>query len=67
MRLPDATLVEAFADLVFQEGARWTVVDFKTDATIAGRAEPYRRQIALYVQGIAETTGEEARGVLLAI
>jgi ATP-dependent exoDNAse (exonuclease V) beta subunit len=67
--LADGTLVESVADLAFREpdAPGWTVVDFKTDAELAGRIDVYRRQVALYAQGIAEATGLPARAVLLRI
>ena len=49
------------------DGAVWTVVDFKTDVEIAGRTADYERQIDLYVRAVATATGEPARGVLLSV
>ena len=65
LRLEDGTLVECVADLAFRDGEEWVVVDVKTDAELADRAEAYRRQVALYVRGIAEATSRPARGHLL--
>jgi ATP-dependent exoDNAse (exonuclease V) beta subunit len=68
LKLDDGTLVEGFADVAFLEtepAPAWTVVDFKTDAEIAGRLEDYRRQVAIYARGVSEATGVPTRGVLL--
>jgi len=65
IRLEDGSLIEGVADLAFKEGEDWTVVDFKTDAEIAGRLDEYRAQLGLYVRGIRASTGHPANGVLL--
>jgi ATP-dependent helicase/nuclease subunit A len=61
-------IVEGVVDVAFLErGERapvWTVVDFKTDLELSGRIAEYRRQVALYVRGIAAATGMAARGIL---
>jgi hypothetical protein len=41
------------------------VVDFKTDADIAGRLDEYRVQLLLYLRAISRSAGIPARGVLL--
>ncbi|HKD70074.1 MAG TPA: UvrD-helicase domain-containing protein [Candidatus Binataceae bacterium] len=69
LHMPDGRLVEGIADLAFEEqtGAErcWTVVDFKTDAEISGHLATYRAQLDIYIEGIAQSTGVRARGVLL--
>jgi ATP-dependent exoDNAse (exonuclease V) beta subunit len=40
-------LIEGVIDLAFEEGPRWTLVDFKTDETFRSVA-PYQRQVGLY-------------------
>jgi ATP-dependent exoDNAse (exonuclease V) beta subunit len=60
-------LVEGVVDLAFREEGGWTVVDFKTDAEIAGRMARYETQVLLYVEAIRAATGEGARGVLLTV
>jgi ATP-dependent exoDNAse (exonuclease V) beta subunit len=67
LRLEDGTLIECVADLAFRDGEDWVVVDFKTDSDLEGRADAYRRQVALYVRGIAEATSRRARGHLLQV
>jgi ATP-dependent exoDNAse (exonuclease V) beta subunit len=65
VRLKDETLVECIADLAFREADEWVVVDFKTDAELGTQEQRYRRQVALYVRGIAEATSAKTRGHLL--
>jgi ATP-dependent exoDNAse (exonuclease V) beta subunit len=71
LRLDDGRLAEGVVDLAFREkgegGARWTVVDFKTDREISGRRAEYEAQVAVYAEAIARATGEAARGVLLVV
>lgn len=68
LRLEDGTILEGVVDLAFfEEGAGWTVVDFKTDVEIASRKDDYVRQIDAYARAIAAATGEPARGALLVV
>ncbi|HSV06236.1 MAG TPA: 3'-5' exonuclease, partial [Candidatus Binatus sp.] len=68
LRLDDGVIVEGVVDAAFlEDGAGWTIVDFKTDVEIAGRLEEYRRQVGLYARAIAQATGAPARGVLLRV
>jgi ATP-dependent exoDNAse (exonuclease V) beta subunit len=53
------------ADLVFEDGGRWTVVDYKTDEQLDGRV--YAAQLGVYVEGVRAATGQEVAGVLLAV
>jgi ATP-dependent exoDNAse (exonuclease V) beta subunit len=67
----ESLTVEGVVDLAFPErvgGAeRWVVVDFKTDADIAGRLDEYRVQLLLYLRAISQSTGVPARGVLMCV
>jgi ATP-dependent helicase/nuclease subunit A len=65
--LPDGMLIEGVVDLAFEDADGWTVVDYKTDRELAGGAERYRRQIALYARSIAQATGRPAAGVLVRV
>jgi ATP-dependent exoDNAse (exonuclease V) beta subunit len=69
IRLEDGTAVEGIADLAFAEitndGAVWTVVDFKTDVDVASRLDEYRAQIRFYVRAVRESTGRPASGAIL--
>ncbi|HYO82498.1 MAG TPA: UvrD-helicase domain-containing protein, partial [Bryobacteraceae bacterium] len=63
LRLADGTVVEGRADLVRDEGDRWTVIDYKTgqDRTRAVR------QVRLYAYILQQATGKPARGFVLEI
>ncbi len=67
----EGVTVEGVVDLAFPErtagDARWVVVDFKTDADIAGRLDEYRVQLLLYLRAISLSTGAPARGVLMCV
>jgi ATP-dependent exoDNAse (exonuclease V) beta subunit len=63
----DGVLIDGQADLAFDDGDEWVVVDFKTDAEIGDSEEAYRRQVALYVEALTKATGRPARGVLLRV
>jgi ATP-dependent exoDNAse (exonuclease V) beta subunit len=69
--LPNGAVIEGVIDLAFREpgdeGARWTVVDFKTDVELEGRRGKYETQVLLYVRAISEATGEPALGCLLSV
>ena len=69
IRLDDGTAVEGVADLAFAEngndGAVWTVVDFKTDVDVAPRLDEYRAQIMFYVRAVRESTGRPTTGAIL--
>jgi ATP-dependent exoDNAse (exonuclease V) beta subunit len=62
---PDGSLVEGVLDLAFEDDGGWTVVDFKTDAELAGALARYRRQVALYASMVARATARPARAILL--
>ena len=64
-RQPDGSLVEGVLDLAFEDGGVWTVVDFKTDAEIAGELSTYRRQVQLYASMVARATGMDVAPVLM--
>jgi ATP-dependent helicase/nuclease subunit A len=64
-RQPDGSLVEGVLDLAFEDGGVWTVVDFKTDAEIAGELATYRRQVQLYASIVARATGIDVAPVLM--
>lgn len=60
-------LVEGIPDLVFRTAPEepWTIVDFKTDLRIDMSQDPYRRQVAHYVEALQAATGHPAKGILL--
>ena len=55
-------VLEGVIDLVFREGGRWVVVDFKTDTgedpDFGERAGQYRVQVDLYARCWERLTGE---------
>jgi ATP-dependent exoDNAse (exonuclease V) beta subunit len=55
--------MEGKIDLLFREGDRWTLVDYKTD----GRAdvEKYRAQMQAYVEALRQVAGITVAEVLL--
>ena len=64
-READGALVEGVLDLAFEDAEGWTVVDFKTDAEIAGTLGRYRRQVGLYASIVGRATGRRVRAVLM--
>jgi len=70
LRLADGTIVEGVVDLAFcgaGDDRAWTVIDWKTDVELGERLPIYRRQVALYAEGIARATGDTVRAVLLRV
>ncbi|WP_438026504.1 UvrD-helicase domain-containing protein [Sorangium sp. So ce233] len=71
LRLADGTIAEGVVDLSFRESVGdvgiWTVVDFKTGSDAGTAHAAQEAQVRLYVQAIAEATGERARGVVLRV
>ncbi|MGH7780758.1 MAG: UvrD-helicase domain-containing protein [Candidatus Binataceae bacterium] len=67
--LDDGTTAEGIADLAFRSGsggvARWTIVEFKTDADLSRRLPEYRAQLAIYMRAVRAATGTPATGVIL--
>ena len=63
----DGVVVDGQADLLFDDGDRWLVVDFKTDVEITGSEAVYQRQVALYMDAAARATGQRVEGVLLRV
>ncbi|MGE0816439.1 MAG: UvrD-helicase domain-containing protein [Vicinamibacterales bacterium] len=63
----DDVVVDGQADLVWDDGDRLVVVDYKTDVAI-GPAEPsYRRQVALYADALSRAFGRDVDAVLLRV
>ncbi|MBI1735750.1 MAG: UvrD-helicase domain-containing protein [Candidatus Rokubacteria bacterium] len=67
MRQPDGTLLEGVLDIAWEDDDGWTVVDFKTDADLAGALPAYRRQVALYASVVGRTTGRVVRALLMRV
>ena len=60
------TLIEGVVDLAFEEGKRWTLVDFKTDEELT-RFSNYAMQIGLYGKAMQAATGQTTSVVLMRI
>ena len=60
-------LIEGVLDLAFDDGARTTVVDFKTDHELAAGESRYRAQLQQYVLAVARVTGRPAAGILFRV
>jgi ATP-dependent helicase/nuclease subunit A len=59
-------LIEGVVDLAFEEGDRWTLVDFKTDEEF--RVSPlYERQLALYASAVAAACAKPVSAFLVRI
>ncbi len=61
--MTDGGLMEGKIDLLFREGKRWTLVDYKTDAVT--RPELYRAQMDAYVAALERTAGVRVTETLL--
>ncbi len=64
---PDGSILEGVLDLAFEGDDGWTVVDWKTDAELAGSLARYRRQVAAYARIVARATGRPTRAVLMRV
>ena len=64
VKLDDGRLVEGRADLVYFDGLRWTVIDFKTGSAASKRN---REQLQLYALALGRATGQPVRAVLLEV
>ena len=67
LRAEGNRLMEGIIDLAFVEDQAWIVVDFKTDADVAGRRDQYQRQLQWYASALSRLTGLPARAYLLAV
>ena len=63
----DGVVVDGQADLLFDDGDHWLVVDFKTDVEITGSEAIYQRQVALYMDATQRVTGARVEGTLLRV
>ena len=66
-RLEDGSLVEGTADLAFDDGRGFVVIDFKTDRPLDEVREKYVRQVGWYVAALTRASGRPARGVVLLV
>jgi ATP-dependent exoDNAse (exonuclease V) beta subunit len=59
-------LIEGVIDLAFEEGRRWTLVDFKTDEEFRSAA-PYQRQLGLYALAVEHACSTAVEAFLVKI
>jgi ATP-dependent helicase/nuclease subunit A len=59
-------LIEGVIDLAFEEGGRWTLVDFKTDEEFRSAA-PYQRQLGLYALAVEQACSTSVAAFLVKI
>jgi ATP-dependent exoDNAse (exonuclease V) beta subunit len=52
--------------LVFREGSRWTIVDFKTHDDVL-QQDGYAAQLSIYSAAIEASTGQEVANILMRI
>ena len=60
------TLIEGVIDLAFDDGSRWTLVDFKTDEEFRSAA-PYQRQLGLYALAVEQACSTPVEAFLVRI
>jgi ATP-dependent helicase/nuclease subunit A len=60
------TLIEGVIDLAFEEGKRWTLVDFKTDEEFRSAAS-YQRQVGLYALAVEKALSTAVSAFLVKI
>jgi len=60
------TLIEGVIDPAFEEGTRWTLVDFKTDEEFRSAA-PYQRQLGLYALAVEHSCSTAVEAFLVKI
>ena len=58
---------EGVIDLAYFDGNSWTVVDFKTDASLGAKRKAYERQLQWYAHALHVIHGTPVRAVLLAL
>ncbi|MBP7776374.1 MAG: UvrD-helicase domain-containing protein [Acidobacteria bacterium] len=60
-------LVDGQADLAFDDGASWVVVDFKSDVAIASAEPGYRLQVAFYANAVSRAYDRPVEALLLRV
>jgi ATP-dependent exoDNAse (exonuclease V) beta subunit len=64
---PSGALIEGVIDLVFEDGSRSVIVDFKTDEEIRVGAEKYQRQVGIYATAVRASTGRIVSPILMRV
>jgi ATP-dependent exoDNAse (exonuclease V) beta subunit len=60
-------LLEGNIDLVFEESASWSIIDFKTDEELEVQLKRYERQVGLYAAAVGKTTQKRTDAYILRI
>jgi ATP-dependent exoDNAse (exonuclease V) beta subunit len=63
VRLEDGTLFDGRIDFAWSDGARWTVIDYKTDR----REKRNVAQVRVYAMALHRATGIPVRGIVLEV
>ena len=63
----DGVVVDGQADLVWDDGDRLVVIDYKTDVDLSPGEPSYRRQIGLYADALTKAYGRAVDAVLLRV
>ncbi len=66
-RMQGRRMLEGVIDLAFEENGTWHVIDFKTDAEIAGARKRYENQLSWYCFALARLNNAPVEAHLLAL
>jgi ATP-dependent helicase/nuclease subunit A len=67
LKLDNNRIMDGSIDLAFLEGETWHIVDFKTDAHVAGKRAQYERQLKWYAAALTRLTNLPSRCYLLCL
>ncbi|MBM3735478.1 MAG: ATP-dependent deoxyribonuclease subunit A [Acidobacteria bacterium] len=67
LHLDGGQVLEGQVDLAFFSGGVWQLVDFKTDADLAGGLTRYKTQVQWYAYAIGKLAGAPVRASLMAV
>ena len=63
----DGVVIDGQADLVWDDGDRLVLIDYKTDVDLSPGEPSYRRQVGLYADALAQAYGRDVEAVLLRV
>jgi ATP-dependent helicase/nuclease subunit A len=67
LKLEGNRVLEGVIDLAFEDAGKWHLVDFKTDADLAGSRARYERQLQWYALALARLNPEPVTAHLLSV
>ena len=67
LKLDHTRVLEGVIDLVFEGQGRWHIVDFKTDADVAGNRARYERQVRWYALAVSRLNRAVVEAYLLSV